>query len=128
MSIFSTSNIFQTNDITASEDDLTSTSSKWPTGNSANTVRPPLLKSKLPDKVPNPKSSLDEERLKLLQLQQNFCRCENERAQEKHDLEMRERRSKLEDEAKERKLRIELLELEIKQKKAKHEQSRHIFN
>ncbi|XP_032584995.1 uncharacterized protein LOC6576313 isoform X1 [Drosophila mojavensis] len=116
------------NDMAVSEDDLTSTSSKWATSNMANAVPPPVLNNKLPDKVPNPKSTLDEERLKLLQLRQDFCRCENERAQEKHELEMYEKRSKLEDEARERKLRIELLELEIKQKKAKQEQSIHLFN
>lgn len=75
----------------------------------------------MPQKVPERKRSLEEEKVKLLQLQQNFCRCENERAQEKHDMEMIERRSKLDDETRERKLRIELLEIEIKQIKAKLE-------
>ncbi|EDW63624.2 myb/SANT-like DNA-binding domain-containing protein 3 isoform X2 [Drosophila virilis] len=106
------------NDITLSEDDLTSTSSRWATCNTG-TVRIPILKKKMPQRVPERKRSLEEEKVKLLQLQQNFCRCENERAQEKHDMEMLERRSKLDDETRERKLRIELLEIEIKQIKAK---------
>ncbi|KAM8716266.1 hypothetical protein ACLKA7_003190 [Drosophila subpalustris] len=69
--------------------------------------------------LPKPRNhNLEEETLKLIRLQQEFFRCKNQRAQEKHDLEMLREKAKLEQEMQEGQLRIEMIELEILEKRA----------
>lgn len=69
----------------------------------------------------NPRTlrSLDEEKIKLVLLQQDFYKGENLRAQEKHDHEMLKEKIKLDQEVQEGKLRIEMMELEILEKRAR---------
>jgi len=87
---------------------MATTSSEWPTGNPTTNY------------VPKPGNChLEEETLKLIRLQQDFFRCKNQRAQEKHDLEMLREKAKLDQEVQEGKLRIEIIELEILEKRAK---------
>ncbi|XP_060659409.1 uncharacterized protein LOC132793473 isoform X2 [Drosophila nasuta] len=92
----------------AREEDLIATRTEWLSGN----IRTQSL----------PKScnrNLEEETINLIRLQQDFFRSKNQRAQEKHDLEMRREKWKLEQEVQEGKLRIEMIELEIMEKRAK---------
>ncbi|XP_032593072.1 uncharacterized protein LOC6563990 isoform X1 [Drosophila grimshawi] len=69
----------------------------------------------------NPRTlrSLHEEKIKLVLLQQEFYKGENQRAQEKHDQEIVKEKLKLEQEVKEGKLRIELMQLDILEKRTR---------
>jgi len=87
---------------------MATTSSEWATGNPVTQCLPKP-----------PKNILEEETLTLIRLQQNFVRCKNQRAQDKHDHEMFREKAKLNQEIQEGKLRIEMIELEILEKRTK---------
>ncbi|TDG42146.1 hypothetical protein AWZ03_011434 [Drosophila navojoa] len=77
------------------------------------------ISSDWPSMNPRTLRSLDEEKIKLVLLQQEFYKGENQRAQEKHNHEMLKEKIKLDQEVQEGKLRIEMMELEILEKRAK---------
>ncbi|XP_064553851.1 myb/SANT-like DNA-binding domain-containing protein 4 [Drosophila montana] len=87
--------------ISAHKEVMANTSADWPSWN------------------PRTLRSLDEEKIKLVLLQQDFYKGENLRAQEKHDHEMLKEKIKLDQEVQEGKLRIEMMELEILEKRAR---------
>ncbi|KAH8392086.1 hypothetical protein KR215_000320 [Drosophila sulfurigaster] len=90
------------------EEDLITTRTEWLPGN--------ISTQSLPKSC---NRNLEEETINLIRLQQDFFRSKNQRAQEKHDLEMRREKWKLEQEVQEGKLRIEMIELEIMEKRVK---------
>lgn len=65
------------------------------------------------------KQCIEQETLKLIRLQQEFVRCKNQRAQERHEQDMVKEKAKLDQELQAGKLRIQLIELEILEKRAK---------
>lgn len=96
------------NNIAGHEDDLATTSSDWANGNLSRQTPPQSRKR-----------SIEQETLTLIRLQQDFVRCKNQRAQERHEQDMLKEKAKLDQELQTGKLRIQLIELEIMEKKAK---------
>lgn len=90
------------------DEDLATTSSEWANGNPGNQNR-----------SQSRKHCIEQETLKLIRLQQEFVRCKNQRAQERHEQDMLKEKAKLDQELQAGKLRIQLIELEILEKRAK---------
>ncbi|KAH8411940.1 hypothetical protein KR222_002909, partial [Zaprionus bogoriensis] len=82
------------------QEDLANTSSDWANSN------------------PSISSCVKQETITLLRLQQDFVRCKNQRAQERHEQDLLREKLKLEQELQEGKLRIELIELQLLEKRA----------
>jgi len=66
-----------------------------------------------------PKGKIEEQKLNLILLQQEFLRTKTLQLKEMHEMVMEEKRIKLNQEVREGKLRIELLELDKLERKAK---------
>lgn len=90
------------------DEDQATTNSDWATGNPNSQT---LSQSR--------KQCIEQETLKLIRLQQEFVRCKNQRAQERHEQDMLREKAKLDQELQAGKLRIQLIELEILEKRAK---------
>lgn len=90
------------------DEDLATTSSEWANGNPSNQ-----------NHSQSRKHCIEQETVKLIRLQQEFVRCKNQRAQERHEQDMLKEKAKLDQELQAGKLRIQLIELEILEKRAK---------
>jgi len=66
-----------------------------------------------------PKGIIEEQKFNLILLQQEFLRTKTLQLKEMHEMVMEEKRIKLNQEVREGKLRIELLELDKLERKAK---------
>jgi len=83
------------------DEEVATLSSEWTTG------------------TPKPRRSNLEEDTLSFRLQKEYFRNKNRRAQEKHDYELQREKAKLDQETEEGKLRIEMIQLDILEKRSK---------
>lgn len=95
------------NEVNLEDEEVATLSSEWTTGNTSSYCTPKPRKS-----------NLEEDTLSF-RLQKEYFRNKNLRAQEKHDYELLREKAKLDQETEEGKLRIEIIKLDILEKKAK---------